>query len=244
MQTQIWNKKTENITYKMEKNIEEKSTENVSFVSKSEMFIEKNKNMILIVVSAIVIIILAFFGIRKFIVEPRQEKANQAMYAAEQYMAQGNFQMALYGDSTSTGIYGTGLLDVIKNYGSTKAGKRAKYEAGICYLRLGQYKEALKYFDKYNGNDQLTPIMNEMMKGDAEIELGNTSAALKHYKKAAAMDDNPITAPFALFKAGMVYLMDNQPQKAIECFQKVKDDYSESLFKSQMDGFIEYAKNL
>ena len=79
---------------------------------------------------------------------------------------------------------------------------------------------------------------------DAEVEAGNNAAALKHYNKAIEMDDNAITSPFALFKAGMVYLMDNQPQKAIECFQKVKDDYSESLFKSQMDGFIEYAKNL
>ena len=228
----------------MENNIEEKNTENISFISKSEQFIEKNQKAIIACVVAVVVIVLAIFGIKKFVSEPRQAKANEAVFAAEQYFAMGDYKSALYGDSTSTGDqYGVGLLDVIDKYGSTKAGKRAKYEAGICFLRLGQYQDALKYLEAYNGKDQLTPVIDEMMKGDAEAEQGNNSAALKHYTKAAKMDDNPITAPFALFKAGIVYLMENDNAKAIECFKSVKEDYPESYFLSEMDGFIAYAEN-
>ena len=228
----------------MEKNIEEKNAENISFISKSEQFIEKNQKAIIAVVVAIVVIVLAIFGIKKFVSEPRQQKANEAIFAAEQYFAQGDYNAALYGDSASTDQYGVGLLRVIDKYGSTKAGKRAKYEAGICFLRLGQYQEAKKYLDKYNGKDQLTPVFDEMMKGDAEVELGNNDAAIKHYTKAAKMDDNSITAPFALFKAGMVYLMTDKNDKAVECFEKVKKDYPESPFASEMDAFITYAQSL
>ena len=228
----------------MEQNIEEKNTENISFISKSEQFIEKNQKAIIACIIAILVIVLAIFGIKKFISEPRQQKANEAIFAAEQFFAQGDFKAALYGDSTSNDKYSVGLLQVIDKYGSTKAGKRAKYEAGICYLRLGQYQDALKYLDKYNGKDQLTPVFDEMMKGDAEVELGNNDDAIKHYTKAAKMDDNVITAPFALFKAGVVYLMNGDNAKAIECFQNVKENYPESALFGEMDGFIAYAQAL
>ena len=226
----------------MEKNVEEKNTEKISFISKSEQFIENNQKLIIGVIAAILVVVLAIFGINKFVSQPRQQKANEAIFAAEQYFAQGNFNAALYGDSTSNDKYGVGLLQVIDKYGSTKAGKRAKYEAGICYLRLGQYADALKYLDKYNGKDQLTPVFNEMMKGDAEVEQGNTAAAIKHYEKAANMDDNPISAPFALFKAGVCYMMSDNNAKAVECFKKVKSDYPESSLFAEMDGFIAYAE--
>lgn len=226
----------------MEKNTEEKKAENLSFVTKSEQFIENNQKAILAVVIAIIVIILAIFGIKKFVSEPRQERANAALFAAEQYFAMGDFQSALYGDSTATDQYAVGLLQVADKYGSTKAGKRAKYEAGICFLQLGQYDNAKKYLDKYNGKDALTPVFDEMMKGDVEAEQGNNNAAIKHYTKAAKMDDNPITAPFALFKAGIVYQMIGDNDNAISCFKQLKEQYPESEFAREMDGFIAYAE--
>lgn len=228
----------------MENNIEEKRTDNISFISKSEQFIENNQKIILGVVVAILVVVIAIFGVKKFIIEPRNQKANEAIFVAEQYLAQGDFKSALYGDSTNTDRFGVGFLQVIDKYGSTKAGKHAKYEAAICFLRLGQYQDALKYAGKYNGKDQLTPVINEMIKGDAEVEQGNNDAAIKHYTKAAKMDDNPITAPFALFKAGVVYLMLEQNAKAEECFQSVKDNYPESALSTEMDSFISYSKAL
>ena len=228
----------------MEKNVEEKRTDNISFISKSEEFIEKNKNLLIGIAIAIVVVVLAIFGAKKLIFEPREQKANEAIFVAEQFLAQGDFKSALYGDSTSTDRYGVGLLQVIDKYGSTKAGKHAKYEAAICFLRLGDYDQALKYAGKYNGKDQLTPVINEMIKGDAEVEKGNNDAAIKHYNKAAKMDDNPITAPFALFKAGIVYLMNGDNNKALDCFQNVKDNYPSSTLSSEMDAFIAYTQAL
>lgn len=228
----------------MEKNIEEKRTDNISFISRSEQFIENNQKLIIGVVVAIVVVVLAIFGVKKFIIEPRNQKANEMIFVAEQYLAKGDFKSALYGDSTSTDRFGVGFLQVIDKYGSTKAGKHAKFEAAICFLRLGQYEDALKYAGKYNGKDQLTPVINEMIKGDAEVEKGNNDAAIKHYTKAAKLDSNPITAPFALFKAGVVYLMLEQNSKAVECFQSIKSDYPESSLFTEMDGFITYAQSL
>ena len=136
-----------------------------------------------------------------------------------------------------------GLLEVIDKYGRTDAGRRAKYEAGICFLRLGDFKQALKYLDGYKGKDQLTPVLNEMLKGDAEVEAGNNAAALKHYNKAIEMDNNSITSPFALFKAGMVYLMTDDNAKAAEYFKRIKEEFPESPLYGEIDGLITYAES-
>ena len=223
----------------MDNKNEEKNGGQVSFISKGELFIEKNKNIIIISVAVVVVAVLAIFGIRKFVSEPRQAKANDALFAAEQWFAQGDFETALNGDDQNAG-----LLSVIDKYGSTKAGKRAKYEAGLCCMQLGRYSEALSYLKKYKGKDQLTPVFAEMGKGDAECEMGNLSAAVKHYTHAAEMDANYVTSPSAWFKAGMANLMNGDSKKAAECFKKVKNDYPESSFNSEIDRYIKYAEEL
>ena len=66
------------------------------------------------------------------------------MYQAERWLEMDSFKLALNGD----GNY-LGFLDIAKNYKFTKAGNLAKYSAGICYLHLGQYQDAIEYLTKY-----------------------------------------------------------------------------------------------
>ena len=133
MQTQKQGKKINKSHTKMEKKVEEQNTEHISFISKSEQFIEKNKNLLIIIVVAIVVVVLGYFGIKKFVSEPRRAKANVEIFPAEQYFAfateaqgEGNYRMALYGDSPSNDKFAIGLLAVIDKYGSTPAGNRAR----------------------------------------------------------------------------------------------------------------------
>ena len=220
----------------MEK-IEDKNTEMGSVITRSEEFIEKNQNTILIVIAAIVVVVLAFFGLRKFYFQPRETRAAEEMFAAEQWFAQGDFEKALNGDDTFRGFLG-----VIDNYGSTKAGNLAKYYAGISNLRLGNYDEAIKWLGKYKGKDTFTRPLAEMAQGDAEMELGNTEKAVQLYLKAAKMENNYITSPTALFKAGMGYLMLENNDKALDCFQQVKKNYPEATEWQEIDKYIALAE--
>lgn len=208
-------------------------------ISKSELYIEEHKNTILIVVIVVVVAILAFFGMRKFYFQPRQVKANEAVYAAEQWYQQSDFQQALEGNEQYDGF-----IDVAKRFGSTKAGKRAKYCAGICYLQLGQYEEAASYLKSYKGKDIFTPILATIAEGDAQLDMGNTHAALGLYEKAAKMDDNYITAPFSLFKAGMVNVIEGNGKKALECFTSIKKKYPESTEWRDIDKYIAWAESM
>lgn len=221
----------------MEKQIEEKNTEMGNVITRSEEFIQKNQKTLIIIVAAILVVVLAIFGLRKWVFQPRENRAAEEMFAAEQWFAQGDFEKALNGDDTYRGF-----LSVAESYGSTKAGNLARYYAGAAYLRMGNFDEAIHWLKKYNGRDTFTRPLAEMLMGDAYMEQGNSQEAANHYSKAAEMDKNFITAPTALFKAGMAYLMLENNAKALDCFKQVKNNYPESTEWTEIDKYIALAE--
>ena len=221
----------------MKEQIEDKNTEMGNVITRSEEFIRKNQKILTTVGVAIVVVVVAVFGYYKWYKAPREMRAAEEMFAAEQYFLQGDFQKALDGDDANRGF-----ISVIDNYGSTKAGNLAKYYAGIANLRLGNYDEAEKWLGKYSGKDTFTKPIAIMAQGDAEMEKGNTEAAVKQYLSAAKADDNAITAPAALFKAGMGYLMLGDNEKALDCFNQIKHNYPESTEWAEIDKYIALAE--
>lgn len=207
-------------------------------ISNAEFFIEKNQKKLIVVIIAVLVIVLAFFGLRKMS-QNRNEKANAEMFAAEQWFAQDDFKTALDGNAQHAGF-----VEIAKHYAHTKSGQRAKYCAGICCLRLGKYNDAINYLKSYKGKDTFTKVEAVICQGDAELELGHNDAAIKHYEKAVSMEDNFVTTPAALFKAGMVYVMENNGKKAEECFQKIKTNYPESTEYTTIDKYIAVAQTL
>lgn len=223
----------------MENENQAKTTGIEEISSKFGAFVEKNQKAIIIVIIAILVVILAIFGIKRFVMQPRQAKANEAVFAAEQYFANNQFDLALNGNDKHAGF-----LEVADRYGRTNAGRRARYCAGLCYLQMGQYENAAKELKRYKGKDTFTPILAVIAEGDAECDLGNNGKALSCYEKAAKMDDNFITTPYALFKAGMIYIMDGKGDKAKEAFQQIKTQYPESTEYREIDKYITWAENL
>jgi tetratricopeptide (TPR) repeat protein len=221
----------------MEKQLEEKNTEMGSVITRSEEFIQKNQKTLIIAVVAVLVVILAIFGLRKWYFQPREDRAASEMFAAEQWFAQGDFQKALDGDDTYRGF-----LALAGSYSGTKAGNLARYYAGICNLRLGNFDEAARWLKKYNGKDTFTRPLAKIALGDAEMELGNTKQAVDNYLKAANMEQNFVTTPTALFKAGMGYMMLGDNTKAIDCFKQVKQNYPESTEWSEIDKYIALAE--
>lgn len=221
----------------MEKQLEEKNTEMGNVITRSEEFIQKNQKTLIIIVAAILVVILAIFGLRKWYFQPREVRAAEEMFAAEQWFNQGDFEKAINGDDTYRGF-----VSVAKSYSGTKAGNLARYYAGAANLRQGNYDEAIHWLKKYKGHDTFTRPLAEMMLGDAYIEQGNVKEAAKCYTASANMADNFITTPTALFKAGMAYLMLDDNAKALESFKKVKTNYPESTEWNEIDKYIALAE--
>lgn len=209
-------------------------------VSNAEQFVEKNVKWILIGVGVVILAVLAYVFLIKPALLNRERNAAADNFKAEYWFGQGDYELALNGSDSLDFI---GFAELATTNKGTKACNLAKYYAGICCLNLGKYDEALDYFNSYKGKDEFTKPLNEMLKGDAEWELKNESAALKHYEKAAKMcKDNFVVAPTALYKAGRVCLAIGNNEKALTYFKQIKTDYPESTEWTTIDRYIALAE--
>jgi len=192
-------------------------------LGKTEMFIEDHSKAITIVVAAVIVVVLAIFGFKKFVMEPREANADQAIYHAEQLFEKDDFATALNGDGNIDGF-----LNIINEYGGTKSGNLARYYAGICYLNMGDFNNAIKFLSDYKGKDQFVKPLATGAMGDAYMELDNAAEAAKCYEKAAKDTKNIITSPMFLTKAAYAYEMVENYKKALEMYNIIRDEYPTS----------------
>jgi tetratricopeptide (TPR) repeat protein len=206
-------------------------------LSKTEQFIESNQKILTIVIAAIVVIVLGYFGIKRFYMAPREQEAKEQMFMAERYFEMDSLNLALNGD----GMY-PGFLGIIDDYGMTKGANLAKFYAGVSYLRLGNYSEAIDHLKSFKGRDDIIGPMAKGALGDAYVETGDNSKAVKAYLEAADMSENAFSTPLFLQKAGWTYELMNEYDKAVKIYERIKNDYPNSTEGRDIDKFIARAK--
>jgi predicted negative regulator of RcsB-dependent stress response len=208
-----------------------------SALTKTELFIENNQKIISYLAGGIILVVAAYLGFNKFYLQPKQDEAVSQMFMAESYFEKDSFNLAINGD----GNY-LGFLDIIDDYGVTKSANRAKYYAGISYLYLGEYEEALDYLNDFKTDDLLLAPVAEGAKGDAYLELGEQDQALKQYKKAYTASDNELTTPIYMMKAASLLESMDELEDALKLYEDIKAKYPESTEGTNADRYIARVK--
>lgn len=206
-------------------------------LSKTEKYIEDNRKSLTIIIVAIAAVVGIYLGYRKFYLEPKENEAQSEMFMAERYFEQDSFKLALEGD----GQY-LGFLDIIDDYGFTKCANLSNFYAGICYLRMGEFEEAVDYLEQFDGNDRLVAPVALGATGDAYVELNELKKGVKYYEKAAILNANEMTSPVYLLKAGYVYEELGEYKKAVEAYENIKYKYPNSDEAREIDKYITAAK--
>jgi tetratricopeptide (TPR) repeat protein len=206
-------------------------------LSRTERFIENNQKILTIVIGAIVIVVLVFFGFKRFYMAPREKEAKEQMFMAEQYFGIDSLNLALNGD----GMY-PGFLDIIDDYGMTKGGNLSKYYAGICYLKMGNFDQAIDLLSSFKGKDQILGPMAKGAIGDAYMEKNDASKAASYYLEAADLRDNEFTTSLFLLKAGQANEILKDYKKAVELYERIKYKYPTSQEAREIDKYIARAK--
>lgn len=223
---------------KQKTNQEEERLENVeSALSKTELWIENNQKILWIILIALLVIGVGIFFVNKYQKERNEkamnqsfpqeinfeEQANKAVDFASYYVENENYATALNGDGENPGF-----LDIVKSYGSTKAGKLAAYYAGLCYLKQGNYNEAIEYLKKYDNNDKVLAALSLNLIGDCYMQLDNQKEAVSYYEKASKKNPNEFTTPMILSKLGDTYQIMGNESKALETYKTLKKDFPNS----------------
>ena len=207
-------------------------------LTQSEAFLVKYKNAIIGGVVAVSIIVAGFIMYKNLYAEPREEKAQAALFKGQEYFEQDAYEQALNGDS----IGFVGFLKVADDFSGTKAANLAKAYAGICYAQLGKYEEAVKMLDSFNGKDQMVAPAILGVAGNCYAQLGQLDKADSTLMSAADKADNNTLSPIFLMQAGEILVKQGKYDDAVDAYNKIKDKYFQSYQAMDIDKYIEQAK--
>ena len=204
-------------------------------LTKSEAFIEKNLKSILIAIAAVIVVVAGIFIYRNHMANVELEAQN-AIAKSQTAFAQDQFEQALNGD----GANDLGFLKVIDKYSGTKTANLAKLYAAICYANTDKVAEAIKMFEDFDArDDQMVSPAALAALGNCYVKNGDSQKGAETLVKAAQKADNDAVSPLALRQAGEIYESLNQPEKALELYQQIKDKYFRSPLAGEIDEYIE-----
>jgi len=148
--------------------------------------------------------------------------------------------LAMNGDKSGS----KGFIDIADEYSITPSGNLAEYYLGICYLKKGQFEDAIKHLEEFDGKDQMVGPLATAAIGDANMELGKVDEAITYYLKAAEQNNNNFDTPICLKKAALAYEDKQNYADAIKLYERIKNEFAETVEGKEMDKYISRAKVL
>ena len=204
-------------------------------IAKAKDFWSRNSKAIMIACGAIIVLAGGWLIYKNYVKAPKNIKASEALYKAEEYYRMDSCNLALNGDGQHMG-----LLRVISRYSGTDAANLAQFYAGSCYLKMGDNQNAIKHLKKFETDAKQIQARAYRLLGDAYADAGNNSEALSNYKKAARHFEKDYSqSAEALFMAA--YFADRvvkNQKEAIELYKELKEKYPNTQQGLQADNYL------
>lgn len=195
--------------------------------SKVETFYSNYKKQINMGVLIALVAVAGYFGFTKLYLEPQEKEAQAALFPAQALFEKDSIDAALT------------LFEAVGNdYGLTKAGNLSHYYAGVCYMRKGEFQNAIDQLDKFSTENELVAPLAIGLKGDAYVELNEIGKGASLYMKAAQASKNKLTAPIFLKKAGLAFEELKEFKDAVSAYEKLKKEYSDAQEAQDIDKYI------
>jgi TolA-binding protein len=199
--------------------------------SKVETLYSNYKKQINMGILIALLAVAGYYGFTKFYLEPQEKEAQAALFPAQSLFEKDSIDAAL------------AIFETVSNdYGLTKAGNLAHYYAGVCYMRKGEFQNAIDQLDKFNTDNELVAPLAIGLKGDAHVELNDISKGASLYMKAANASKNKLTAPIFLKKAGLAFEELKEFDEAAAAYEKIKKEYADAQEAQDIDKFIARAQ--
>ena len=204
----------------------------VRHTSESEQVIERAKDfwakygkITTVIAAAIIILGGGWLAYKYMVVVPKQEKAEEAIWHAEDYFAQDSLQKALKGDGQSAGFE-----KIASQYSGTDAGELANYYIGVIALKQGDNNKAIKSLKAFSTNAHQVQARAYKLLGDAYANAGKNSDALDSYKKAASEfeKDKMNSSEYLMMAAYFADKVLNDKKQAEELYKEVLNKYPNS----------------
>ena len=214
--------------------------------SRTEDWVAKNQKIILSVLGGIVLATIGYLLFQKFVNEPKEVTATEDLFVAQK-----NYQLALDATKGQDSLFNivikgsegkAGAPKIADEFSGTKSGNLASFYAGISYLNLKKYDDAIKYLKQFSSDDVIVSATAIGAIGDAYSEKNDAKTALEYYVKAAQKSVNDLTSPRYLLKAGQTAIGLSNKADALKYFTEIKEKYESTPEAQNIDALIGMAQ--
>ena len=204
-------------------------------IAKAKDFWSKFSKPIMIASAVVIVAVGGWYIYQNFFKKPKEEKAVEAMFKAEEYYRLDSANLALNGD----GQY-DGFLKIISKYGGTDAAKLANFYAGDCYIKLNDNEKAVKYLKKFSSSAKSLQARAYKLIGDAYGDMGKNADALSYYKKAARHfeGDENNSAEYLMYAAYLADKVIKDPKEATVLYKEIKEKFPKSQQAFEADKYL------
>ena len=195
---------------------------------------ESNKNARLVsyIGGGILVLVIGYFAYVQFFWKPANEKSKDAYWVGLNYAAK---------DSTDAAI--EELKPIVKKYDGKIGGENAQFILARQYMVKGLFKKAITELESVDVEDTYISSMAVGLQGDCQSELKDYEKAGTLYLEAAGINENEMTTPMYLMKAGLCAEKVKDFEKAVECYTTIKDDYASFASQKGIEKYIARASN-
>jgi tetratricopeptide (TPR) repeat protein len=163
------------------------------------------------------------------------EKAGIELSRIMNLYDQGSYLEAMEGKQGSNIM---GLKKLVEEFSGTENGETAKIYLANCYAYLGNYDEAIKYYEDYSGSIDYFKATSLAGRAGYYASQENFEKAADLYLEASKMSKINSQNPDYLLNAGIYYLKAGDKEEAKILFTKIKEDYARSLVYQEVDKYL------
>lgn len=207
-----------------------------------QWYYEQNKQRINYIGGGLLLVIGLIVGYKFYWLPSKEAEASDEIFYAQSLFERDSFNLALKGGAMVRYSQGTkpmmGFEKIYEEYSYTQTGTLAAFYAGVCYMHLGKFEEAINYFEKYDLNDEVLQPLAYGNIGDAYMELNKAEEGIKFYLKAANEKVNNFTTPLFLKKAALAVEQQKKYKEALELFERIKKEFSMSNEARDVEKYI------
>lgn len=204
-------------------------------LAQAKDFWTRNSKWILGIGTILVLAVGGWFFYKNYVVKPKEAKAAELMWKAEEYFRMDSTKLALNGDGQNSGF-----LAIINKYSGTDAANLASFYAGVCYIKQNDNQNAVKYLKKFDSDAKQIQARAYKLLGDAYGDLGNNKEALEYYKKAAHHfeADRQSSAEALSLAAFFAEKMVKDQKEAIALYTEIKKKFPNTREGAEADKYL------
>ena len=187
----------------------------------------KKLKMTTYIVGGILLLSILFFAYRQFIWKPANDDSKNSYWIGLNYAGMDSTNLAMEEFETA-----------VNQYDGKIGGEVSQFLLGRQLMEQGEFEDALNELSSVNLKDTYLSSLVVKLQADYYSELKDYEKAANLYLEAAEINPNENTTPEILFSAGQCAEEINNFEKALECYQKIKDEYPSSTKGMSIEKYI------